>query len=445
MQQQQMQMMPGMRGGPPILVLNTNTKREFGRKAQRMNIKAAKAVADIIRTCLGPKAMLKMLLDPMGGIVITNDGNAILREIDVVHPAAKSMIELSKTQDEEVGDGTTSVIVLAGEVMAVAESYIEKGTHPTDIIKGFYKALNDSLEDMGNFAVNIDINKNEEIKKIINSAIGTKFISRWAPLMCDLAIDAVKIVTLDGPGEKEIDIKRFVKVEKIPGGEINDCEVLKGVVLNKDVLHSRMRRRIENPRIILLDVGIEPKKLENAAQIDLLKGDDWTKILQAEEDFVRKMCENILAFKPDLVITEKGLSDLAQHYFVKNGVTALRRLRKTDNNRIARAVGATIVSRPEELRESDIGTKCGLFEVRKIGDEYFSFLTDCKEPEACTILLRGASKDVLKEVERNLQDAMCVARNVLLDPRLVPGGGAIEMALATVTFFFLCNRNLTSL
>jgi T-complex protein 1 subunit gamma len=374
--------------------------------------------------------MLKMILDPTGGIILTNDGNAILREIEVNHPAAKSMIELSKTQDEEVGDGTTSVIILAGEMLTVAEPYLVKNQHPTVIIRGFFKALDDALEVLDKIAGKVDITKKEELLKIIESCIGTKFVRRWSSLMCNLALDAVSTVVTQDGNRKDIDIKRYVKVEKIPGGELEDSCVLKGVMLNKDVLHSKMRRRIENPRILLLDCPLEYSKSENATTVDISKEQDWTAVLKAEEDWIRQTCEHIISFKPDLVITEKGLSDLAQHYFVKHNITALRRLRKTDNNRIARAVGATIVSRVEEIRESDIGTGCGLFEVKLIGDEYFSFLVDCKEPKACTVLLRGASKDVLKEVERNLQDAMCVARNVLLDPRLVPGGGATEMTIS---------------
>jgi len=365
----------------------------------------------------------------MGGIALTNDGNAIMREIDVTHPAAKSMIELSKTQDEEVGDGTTSVIILAGEMLTVAESYLEKEMHPTVIIRGFFRALEDSLDTLGKIALKVDTSKREELLKIIQSCIGTKFTSRWSSLMCNLALDAVSTVVVEDGDRKDIDIKRYVKVEKIPGGELVDSCVLKGVMLNKDVLHSKMRRRIENPRILLLDCPIEYVKSENATSVEVEKEEDWTAVLRAEENYIKRICDQIIAFKPDLVITEKGISDLAQHYFVKNNITALRRTRKTDNNRTARATGATIVNRIDEIKETDLGT-CGLYHVEKIGDEYFSFIDECKSPKACTVILRGASKDVLKEVERNLMDAMCVARNVWLDPRLVPGGGATEMTVS---------------
>lgn len=415
----------------PVLVMNTGAEnRQTGRKAQLSNITAAKTVADIIRSCLGPKAMLKMLLDPMGGIVLTNDGHAILREIEVAHPAAKSMIELSRTQDEEVGDGTTTVIILAGEMLAQSLPQLERNIHPVVIIQAFKQALNDALQIVDDISLPIDVNDDKAMHDLISSSIGTKFVARWSKLMCDLALKAVRTVAKDVGGKQEVDTKRYARVEKIPGGEIEDSRVLDGVMLNKDITHPKMRRRIENPRIILLDCPLEYKKGESQTNIEITKEEDWNKILEIEEQQVKAMCESILALKPDLVITEKGVSDLAQHYLLKGNITALRRVRKTDNNRIARATGATIVNRVDDLHEADVGTGCGLFEIEKIGDEYFSFLTQCKNPKACTILLRGPSKDILNEIERNLQDAMAVARNVFFHPRLSPGGGATEMAVS---------------
>ncbi|KAF2762445.1 putative t-complex protein 1 gamma subunit [Pseudovirgaria hyperparasitica] len=416
----------------PVVVMNTQTgERQFGRKAQLSNITAAKTVADIIRSCLGPKAMLKMLLDPMGGIVLTNDGHAILREIEVGHPAAKSMIELSRTQDEEVGDGTTTVIILAGEILAQALPQLERNIHPVVIISAFKRALSDALELINEVARPVDVSDDKAMYTLINASIGTKFVSRWSELMCSLALKAVRTVQFDiGGGKQEVDIKRYARVEKIPGGEIEDSKVLDGVMVNKDITHPKMRRRIENPRIVLLDCTLEYKKGESQTNVEISKEEDWNRILQIEEEQVKAMCDSILAVKPDLVITEKGVSDLAQHFLVKNNVTALRRVRKTDNNRIARACGATIVNNVHSIQPSDVGTHCGLFEIEKIGDEYFTFLTKCKDPKACTILLRGPSKDILNEVERNLQDAMGVARNVIWNPSLCPGGGATEMAVA---------------
>ncbi|KAF5352342.1 hypothetical protein D9756_006309 [Leucocoprinus leucothites] len=414
----------------PVFVMNTAPERQSGRKAQISNITAAKTVADVIRTCLGPKAMLKMILDPMGGILLTNDGNAILREIDVAHPAAKNMIELSRTQDEECGDGTTSVIILAGEILAQSLSQLERDIHPVVIISAYNKALKEALEIVKRISVPIDVNDDEQMLKLIKTSIGTKFVVRWSDLMCKLALQAVKTVSQEEGSMKTVDIKRYARVEKIPGGEIEQSRVLDGVMLNKDITHPNMRRRIKNPRIILLDCPLEYKKGESQTNMEFSKETDWERAQVIEEEQVKALCHKIVEFKPDLIFTEKGVSDLAQHVFVQNNITAIRRVRKSDNNRIALAVGATIVNRVEDLRESDVGTKCGLFNIEKIGDEYFTFLTECKTPKACTILLRGPSKDILNEIDRNLADAMSVARNVVFDPTLAPGGGATEMAIS---------------
>ena len=416
----------------PVYILNNNAKREQGKKAQAANIKAAKAVADIVRTTLGPKSMLKMLMDPMGGIVLTNDGNAILREIDVQHPAAKSMIELARAQDEEVGDGTTSVIILAGEVLTAVEGFLEKDIHPTVIVNAYFKALEQIVKITNELGVPVNLEDNKDLAKIVSSTVGTKFASKWGSLIVDLAVDAVrKVWKKDDQGNIEIDIKRYAKIEKIPGGVLEDCTVLNGVMFNKDITHPNMRRRIENPRVVLLDCPLEYKKGESMTAMEFTDEEDFKKALAMEETEVLRMCEHIIKVKPDVVITEKGVSDMAQHFLLKQGnISCIRRIRKTDNNRIARVTGATIVNRPDELKEEDVGKDCGLFEVRKVGDEYFSYMVDCKDPKACTVVLRGASKDVLNEIERNLHDAMGVARNVLNNPKLVPGGGALEMELA---------------
>ncbi|GAY66308.1 hypothetical protein CUMW_247690 [Citrus unshiu] len=267
------------------------------------------------------------------------------------------MIELSRTQDEEVGDGTTSVIVLAGEMLHVAEEFIDKNYHPTVICRAYNKALEDAVAVLDKIAMPIDTNDRATMLGLVKSCIGTKFTSQFGDL-------------------------------------------------------------------------IAYKKGENQTNAELVKEEDWEVLLKMEEEYIENLCMQILKFKPDLVITEKGLSDLACHYLSKAGVSAIRRLRKTDNNRIAKACGAVIVNRPDELQESDVGTGAGLFEVKKIGDEFFAFIVDCKDPKACTVLLRGASKDLLNEVERNLQDAMSVARNIIKNPKLVPGGGATELTVS---------------
>lgn len=371
-----------------------------------------------------------MLMDPVGGIVMTNDGNAILREIDVVHPAAKSMIELARAQDEEVGDGTTSVIILAGEMLSVSEPFLQKDIHPTVIVNAYYRALEYALKIAEEIATPIDLESDADISNIIRCCLGTKFSSKWDNLISDLALNAVKTVHNKKSHVFDCDIKKFAKVEKIPGGDLSDCQVLKGIMLNKDLVHPQMRRYIENPRIILLDCPLEYKKGESMTNVEFSQESDFSGALEQERKEIKYLCDIILKLKPDIVVTEKGVSDLSAHYLQKGGVAVIRRLRKTDNNRLAKVCGATIANRPEELQESDIGTQCGLFEVKKLGDEYFSFFTKCEDPKACTIILRGASKDVLNEMERNFTDAISVGRNILADPRLVPGGGAFEMELS---------------
>jgi len=388
-------------------------------------------MADIVRTTMGPRSMLKMILDPMGGIVVTNDGNAILREVDVQHPAAKSVIELGRAQDEEVGDGTTAVVVLSGELLSVAEQYLASNMHPTVIVSGYLKAMEDATNLMESYATTLNLADTDAIIAVIDSCLCTKFSSRWGSLVSKLALKAAQTVSVMLPnGKKEIDIKRYARVEKVPGGELEDSVVLDGVMLNKDVTHPKMRRYIKNPRIILLDCPLEYKKGESQTNVEVFKEEEWANLLKQEELEVQKMCDEIIRVGCDVVFTEKGVSDLAQHFLMKAGITAIRRVKKTDNNRLSRVSGATIVNRPEELTSADVGTKAGLFKVEKMGDEYFSYITECSDPQACTVILRGGSKDVLNEFERNFQDAVNVARNILLEPKLLPGGGAIEMELA---------------
>eukprot|EP00056_Hartaetosiga_gracilis_P003211 m.60994 g.60994 ORF g.60994 m.60994 type:complete len:553 (+) comp11372_c0_seq1:82-1740(+) len=420
-----------MQRQPQVMVLNQQAaKKEEGRKVQLENIMAGKAVADVIRTCLGPRAMLKMLMDPMGGIVMTSDGNAILREIMVQHPAAKSLIETARSQDEEVGDGTTSVVILAGEMLAVSSSFMEEKEHPVVVIGAYVRALEDILDMLNALAKPIDTTDKEALLSALNGVVGTKMVRKWSRMVCEIALNAVQTVFLEDNGSTEIDIKRYAKVEKIPGGELEDSRVLSGVMFQKDITHSGMRRKIKNPRVILLDCNLEYKKGESKTDGEFAAEENFTKLLELEEEYIKTICDDIIKLQPDLVISEKGISDLAQHYLQQKNITAIRRLRKSDTNRIARACGATIVNRTDELKESDVGTGAGLFEVRKVGDEYFSFIEECDDPKACTILLRGASKDILMEVERNLQDAMYAARNILLDPRLLAGGGATEMEMS---------------
>jgi len=302
--------------------------------------------------------------------------------------------------------------------------------HPRIIIEGYNRALQDSLDHLKTITRPVDTKNDVEMLKLVKCCLGTKFVSMWGDMMAEFALKAVRSVFLEEIGRTEIDIKHFVRIEKVPGGDITESLIIPGVVMNKDIIHASMRRRIENPRIILLDCNLEYKKPGNLV-VKLSTSSEFERVMREEEEQVKQLIADIVKWKPDLVITEKGVSDEAQHWFVKHNIACLRRTQRSITNRIARATGAVIVDRPDQIKESDIGTKCGLFEIRKIGDEYFTFITDCKDSKTTTILLRGATKDIMNEVERNLQDAMAVTKNIFLEPTVVPGGGATEMAVGS--------------
>lgn len=421
----------------PIMILSKDTKRDQGKKVQLGNVYAAKIISDIIRTCLGPKAMMKMLLDPTSGTVLTNDGNAILREVQVQHPAAKFMIETSRCQDEEVGDGTTSVVILAGELLTVLSSFIEQGIHPVVLIRAYNQARADIVQFMSTSGANlassictpVDLSKDEQVLSVIESSLRTKMIHEWGDFACRMALQAVRIVELKTASRHEIDVKRYARIEKIPGPSVDGSYVVKGVILNKDVLHDKMPRRIVKPRIVLLDCGLEFKKGESQTMMEFKNEKDFTRALEIEEEAILDMCVRLKDVKANIVITEKGVSDIAIHHLMRCGIAVIRRIRKTDNDRLARVTGATIVGHVAQLRDSDVGTRCGLFEIRKLHDDQYAFFEDCLNPKACTLIIRAPSKDMLDEISRNLQDALSVARNILLDPYVVPGGGACEVEL----------------
>ncbi|KAL6937097.1 T-complex protein 1 subunit gamma [Hanseniaspora opuntiae] len=416
----------------PVVHINTPAQtRTHSQQAQQANIQSAKTISEIIKTCLGPKAMLKLLLDPMGGIVLTNDGNAILREIEVVQPGAKFIIDLAKTQDDEVGDGTTSVILLTGEILSIVGGHylLERKIHPVVINKALKMCLKDALDILKQISNKIDTKNDQIMIQLIKSSLGTKYMNYYAnDDLCRLSLDAVRLIKDDV--NETIDIKRYVKVEKIVGGDVSDSKLIKGSILNKDVVHPSMKRHVKDPKIILLDCPLEYKKGESQTNIEITNESDWNRYLEIEEEQVIKLCETLLEFKPDVVITEKGVSDLAQHYLMKGGVSVLRRVKKSDLNRLSKVTGATIVNRVDDLKESDIGTDAKEFKVELIGDEYYTYVHESEKAKACTVLLRGPSKDILNELMRNIEDSMAVVRNILTSPYLCPGGGATEMALS---------------
>jgi T-complex protein 1 subunit gamma len=394
---------------------------------QIQNISAAKIVAKIIRTTLGPHSMLKMIIDNQGGFILTNDGFCVLREIEIQHPAAKSIIDLSKSQDNEAGDGTTTVVILSSELLKVGEILLHQKFHPNQIIASYFQALletNDFLEK--NMVINIQKHLIVEMIKVIMTTICTKLGNKFSRLLCELSIKAIKKL------HKRIEnsnLKNYLKIEKISFGNIEESKILSGIMIAKDISHPKMRRFISKPKILLLDCAIEFKKGESQTIIEMIDENNWEKIIKAEENYIIFLCNLLKKFKPDIIITEKGVSDLALHYFYKSKISVIKRVKKSDNLRLAKATGATIISSIEDLEENDFGF-ANTFEVKKIGEEYYSFITGCKNFSSCTILLFGASRDVLDEVERNFFDALHIAKSIFLNPKIIPGGGASELALS---------------
>lgn len=415
-----------MQGGPLkayVLV------KDLPAQVQGDNIRAAATVASIVRTCLGPRSMQKMVITRIGSVELTNDGNAILREIDVAHPAAKSLLELAKTQDDEVGDGTTSVIVLAAELLQKMSGLLFGGVHPVRVTQAMARVLGHCLEHLKGLAVDVGKSEGERLT-IVSASVGTKLCSVLGVHVDKLALKAVNTIFSEEFGAKRVDLKGDMRVEKILGSDFGACEVLDGVILNKNIIHAQMRRHIENPVILVLDIPLEYKKGESQTSYEFKDPGAFKRALEVEEVQIRQMCERIVELKPDVVVTEKGISDLAMSILFANNITALRRLKKSEATRLAKACGGTVVSRLEELNQKVLGKGCGLFEYLKIGDEYFCKFSRCTKPRACSVVLRAPSKDLLDELERNFYDAVKVAKNVLLCPKMCPGGGATEMALS---------------
>lgn len=394
---------------------------------QKASAYAAKTLSSIIRTCLGPRAMQKMVLTKIHSIELTNDGNSILREMDVSHPSARCLIELSQTQDDVCGDGTTSVIILAAELLDKAVALLSNN-HPIVVCRALTKAKDVCLQRLDNIATRARL---EELITVVQASVATKLCSILKVPIPELALQAAMLVKQEGSADGtnyKIDIKTDIKIEKILGS-FEECEVLEGVLLEKELVHSQMRKQIENPKILLLDTPLEYKKGESVTNFEFNDANDFTQALMLEEQQIRKMCAQIIELQPDIVITEKGISDLALSILYENNITAIRRVKKSDSIRLAKATGATVMNRLEDLECRHLG-RAGLFEYTKINKENYCKISKCANPHAVSVILRGASKDLLAELERNFMDAVKVAKNILAIPSLVPGGGSSEMAMS---------------
>jgi thermosome len=418
----------GKIGGQPVLILREGSSRSTGREAQRSNIDAAKVVAECVRSSLGPKGMDKMLIASFGDVTITNDGATILKEMDVQNPAAKMMVEVSKAQDQEVGDGTTTAVVLSSELLSKAEELIDRDVHPTIIVDGYRQATEKALQILDQMAIKVDPNDRKALKDVAVTSQASKLLSENADFVADTAVDAVLQVAEQSPQGWKVDIDD-IKVEKKAGGSVTDTQLIKGVVIDKEVVHLGMPKSVKNPKIALLNAAIEVEKTEFDAKINIQRPEQMKAFLDEEEKMLKDMVQKVKASGANVLLCQKGIDDVAQHFLAKEGIAAVRRVSEKDMEKLAKATGAKMVINMDDLKPENLGT-AELFEERKIGDDKMTFIEGCKNPKAVTILVRGGTERIVGEAERSIHDALCVVRDVVRDPRIVAGGGAPELEAA---------------
>lgn len=412
----------------PIFILPENTQRTQGRDAQRLNIMAAKLVAETVRTTLGPKGMDKMIVDSLGDITVTNDGVTILKEMNIEHPSAKMLVEIAKTQEDEVGDGTTTAVVLAGELLKKAEDLLDQEIHPTVISKGYRLAADKAKDILNNIAEDLSESDGTLLKKIAITAMTGKGAESSKELLADLVVQGVKKIMTKTKDGILID-KDDIKIEKKVGGSIEDSKLIEGVVLDKERIHSSMPQKVENAKIALIDSPVEVKHTEIDAKISISDPEKMQAFLDMEENMLRKMVDKIAASGANVVFCQKGVDDLAQHFFAKKGIFVARRISKTDLEKLAKATGARIITDLNELSSKDLGN-AGLVEEVKIGDEAMTYVMKCKNPKAVTLLIRGSTEHVVDEVKRAVEDAIGDTIASLKNNKVVAGAGASEIELS---------------
>ena len=419
-----MSIQQGSAGGMPILILKEGASETKGREAQKNNINAAKTVAEIVRTSLGPRGMDKMLVDSLGDVTITNDGATILKEIDVQHPAAKMMVEISKATDNEVGDGTTSVVVLAGSLIEKAEELITKNVHPTVIVDGYRKCAIKSIELLNNIAIKVTNNEKEQLIKIAKTSMQTKLVSKESDDLANIVVTAAQQVSESRNESTKVDLDD-IKVEKKSGGSIKDTKLIKGIVLDKEVVHGGMPKRVEKAKIALINSALEIEKTEFDAKLNITSPEQMKRFLDEENTMLKTMVEKITGSGANVVICQKGLDDIAQHYLAKANVLTVRRVKESDMTKLSRATGARVINNLDDLTSKDLGA-ADLVEERKIETDKWVFIEGCKNPKAVTILIRGGSQRVVDEADRSVHDALMVTKDVLEKPLIVAGGGSPE-------------------
>ena len=421
---------PTQAGGVPIMVLKEGSNRSRGREAQHGNITAAKVVAESIRSALGPKGMDKMLVDNFGDVTITSDGRTILDEMDIQHPAAKMLVEVAKTQDKETGDGTTSAVIIAGELLNKAEELIDKNIHPTIIIDGYKMAAEKALETLEKIAIVVDLKSQDFLVKAATTSMGSKIVAEHKDYLAEIVVKAMLAVAEKQDGAFRVDVDD-VKVEKKTGESLKETTLINGIVLDKEIVHSGMPKRLEKAKIALLDASLENEKPELDAKINIESPDQIEAFLKQEEEMLKDMVEKILSTGANVVICQKGIDDMAQHFLARKGVIAIRRAKKSDMEKLARATGGKIVSSINSLSAADLGY-AALVEERKTGDDKMTYVEGCKNPKSVTLLIRGGTQRMTAEAERSIHDALSVVKDLLEEPKIVAGGSSPEMEMSSI-------------
>lgn len=416
-------------GGVPVLILKEGATQTKGKDAQKNNITAAKLIAEVVRSSLGPRGMDKMLVDSLGDVTVTNDGATILKEIDVQHPAAKMMVEVAKSVDNEVGDGTTSAVVLAGALIEKAEQLISKGVHPTIIVDGYRKSATKVIEIFNNMAQKVSNNDKEQLIKIAKTSMQTKLVSKDSEALSELVVNAILQVSEQSDSGFKVDIDD-VKVEKKAGGSLRDTRMIRGIVLDKEVVHGGMPKRIEKGKIALINSALEIEKTEFDAKINISSPDQMKMFLDEENKMLKGMVDKIIGIGANVVVCQKGIDDIAQHYLAKANILTVRRVKESDMTKLSRATGASIVTNIEDLTAKDLGF-ADLVEERKVETDKWVFIEGCKHPKSVTILIRGGSQRVVDEADRSIHDALMVTKDVIEKPLIVAGGGAPEAYAAS--------------
>jgi len=415
-------------GGQPVIVLKEDTERTRGRDARKSNMLAAQIISEVLKTTLGPRGMDKMLIDSLGDITITSDGATVLDEIDVQHPAAKMMIEVAKTQDKEVGDGTTTAVMLAGELLRKAGELLEDNIHPSIIISGYQKASERALETLDKVSEDVDLDDSETLMKLSNTSMRSKSVSSARDHLSGIVIEAIRQVVekRDGTVIADVDNVQIVKKE---GRSLEETELVKGIIVDKEVVHDGMPKKIKGAKIALLDTPLEVKKTEFDAEIRITSPDSIKAFLDQESEMLKKKVDQVVATGANVLFCQKGIDDMAQHYLAKAGVLSARRAKKSDMEKLAKATGGKVVNNLADLKKSDLGA-CGLVEERKVGNDKMIFVEECKDPQAVAIFVRAGLERMVDEAERALNDALYVVSDVAETPKMVAGGGSVEMEMS---------------